>query len=131
MEEILLNHSGHNIVVYADDLVIIVKGKDNKLVRGCIQQARNTMGRGGRDKHEPIQIDHGNIRQETKLEGVVPLKLPSDEIQQSGEIKYLGVIIDKRLTWNQHLDRMDCGDSVDAGQMHLQKTMEVEINQNV
>jgi hypothetical protein len=41
-----------------------------------------------------------------KLEGLGPLRLRGKEIQLKGEVKYLGVTIDSKLTWNQHLERI-------------------------
>jgi hypothetical protein len=38
-------------------------------------------------------------------EGLGPLKLHGKDLKMLDEVKYLGVILDCRLTWNQHLQK--------------------------
>lgn len=53
------------------------------------------MNQRGGAKHKPIQIEHSCI------EGLESLKIPNEEIELSGEVKYLGVILEHRLTWDR------------------------------
>jgi hypothetical protein len=41
-----------------------------------------------------------------KTEGLRPLQLHGKELKMLDEVKYLGVILDSRLTWNQHLQKI-------------------------
>jgi hypothetical protein len=41
-----------------------------------------------------------------KAEGLGPLTLHGKELQMLGEIKYLGVTLDSKLNWNQHLQKI-------------------------
>ena len=40
-----------------------------------------------------------------KIEGLGHLKLHGKDLKMLDEVKYLGVILDSRLTWNQHLQK--------------------------
>lgn len=57
------------------------------------------------DKHKPIWFDHNGIHQEDQLEELGTLIPWNEEIQLSGEVEYLGEILDPRLNWNEHLGR--------------------------
>jgi hypothetical protein len=41
-----------------------------------------------------------------KIEGLGPLTLHGKELKMLGEVKYLGVISDSKLNWNQHLQKI-------------------------
>jgi hypothetical protein len=41
-----------------------------------------------------------------KIEDLGPLTLHGKELKMLGEVKYLGVILDSRLNWNQHLQKI-------------------------
>jgi hypothetical protein len=40
-----------------------------------------------------------------KVEDLRPLTLHGKELKMLGEVKYLGVILDSKLNWNQHLQK--------------------------
>jgi len=41
-----------------------------------------------------------------KIEGLGPLILHGKELKMLDEVKYLGVILDSKLNWNQHLQKI-------------------------
>jgi len=41
-----------------------------------------------------------------KTEGLGPLTLHGKELQMLDKVKYLGVILDSKLNWNQHLQKI-------------------------
>jgi hypothetical protein len=41
-----------------------------------------------------------------KIEGLGPLTLPGRQLQLLDGVKYLGVFLDSRLDWNQHLQKV-------------------------
>jgi hypothetical protein len=40
------------------------------------------------------------------IEDLRPLTLHGKELKMLGEVKYLGVILDSKLNWNQHLQKI-------------------------
>lgn len=104
----LLDRNGHRTLGYADDLVILAQGKFNDTVRERMQKALNVVTKWT-DK-EGLKISPSKstmiaFTRRKKLEGLGPLILRGEQIQLSGEVKYLGVILDSKLTWNQQLNR--------------------------
>ena len=49
--------------------------------------------------HKTAMVPFTNRR---KIEGLGPLKLNVKGLKMLDDVKYLGVILDSRLTWNQH-----------------------------
>lgn len=73
------------------------------------------MHRRGSAKYKPNQIDHiVAFTRRLKIEQLGLLKLQSEEIQMSGEVKYLGVVLDPRLTWKSRKDKKEGADSADT-----------------
>ena len=53
--------------------------------------------------HKTVTIPFTNRR---KTEGIGPLKLHGKKLAMLGEVKYLGVILESKLNWNQHLQKI-------------------------
>jgi hypothetical protein len=70
---------------YADDIVIIVQGKYSHTVR------------------ETVVIPFTSKR---NIEGLGPLIFLGRQLQLLGGVKYLGVFLDSKLSWNQHLQNV-------------------------
>lgn len=104
-----LEKHGHRTLGYADDLVILAQGKHNSTVRERMQSALNVTTKWIRKEGlsaNPSKTTIMAFTRRRKLEGIGPLKLLGENIQLSGEVKYLGVILDSKLTWNPQLQRV-------------------------
>jgi ribonuclease HI len=93
---------------YADDVVLYVRGKTS-IHTMCerIQQGINICKRWCTKvglKLNPDKTGIVNFTRKIKLPGWKPIKLGDTEIKVHKHFKYLGVILDDRLTWNQHLE---------------------------
>jgi hypothetical protein len=93
----------------ADDIVIIVQGKFAHTVRKLMQDALNMVVKWAVKEglnispHKTAIVPFTNRR---KIEDLAPLILHGKELKMLGEVKYLGVILDFRLTWNEHLQKI-------------------------
>jgi hypothetical protein len=103
------NDLGLSTFGYADDIVIIVQGKFAHTVKEIMQEALNVVDKWTVNEglniypHKSATVLFTNRR---KIEGLRPLILHGKELQMLDEIKYLGVILDSKLNWNQHLQKI-------------------------
>ena len=102
------NDLGYNTFGYADDIVIIVQGKFAHTVREIMQEALTVVAKWAVTEGLNISPQKTAIVPFTnrrKIENLGPLILQGKELQMLGEVKYLGVILDSKLNWNQHLQK--------------------------
>jgi hypothetical protein len=103
------NDLGFSTFGYADDIVIIVQGKLAHTVTELMQGALNLMVKWAvKDgvnisPHKTAEVPFTNGR---KTEDLGPLTLQGKELKMLGEVKYFGVILDSKLSWNQHLQKI-------------------------
>ena len=102
------NDQGFSTFGYDDDIVIIVQGKYAHTVREIMQETLNLVVKWANKEglnispHKTAIVPFTNRR---KTEGLVPLILHGKELEMLGAVKYLGVILDSKLNWNQHLHK--------------------------
>jgi hypothetical protein len=103
-----INDQGFNTCGYADDMVIIIQGKFAYMVRELMQAALNVVDNWTAKEglsispHKTVVVPFTNRRE---LEGLGPLILCSKQLQVLDEVKYLGVTLESKLSWNQHLQK--------------------------
>ena len=101
-----LEEKGFEVVGFADDVVIIVRGKYDSVVSDRIQIALNlalswcNREKLGINPSKTVLIPFTNRR---KYQVKLP-RLGDVQINLSDQVKYLGVILDQKLTWNAHID---------------------------
>lgn len=104
-----LSREGFHVNGYADDIVIMVKGKFTSTIRERMQMALNTVARWTASEGlniSPTKATIVSFTRRKKLDGIGPIYLHGEELTFKGEVKYLGVILDSKLTWNQHLEKV-------------------------
>jgi hypothetical protein len=105
----IINDLGFSTFGYADDIFIIVQGKFANTVREIMQKALNVVDKWGVKEglnispHKTAIVPFTNRR---KLEGLGPLIPHGKELKMLDEVKYLGVTLNSRLNWNQHLQKI-------------------------
>jgi len=108
---IATNDLGFSTFGYADDMVILVQGKFVHTVREItsMQEALNVVAKWAVKEdlnispHKTAIVPFSKRR---KLEGLGPLILHAKELKMLDEVKYLGVILDSKLNWNQPLQKI-------------------------
>jgi hypothetical protein len=74
-----------------------MQGALNVVVKWVIKEGLNII------PHKTAIVPFTNRR---KTEDLGPLTLHGKELKLLGEVKYLGVILDSKLKWNQHLQKI-------------------------
>lgn len=100
-----LERRGFEVVGYADDVVIIVRGKFESVIVERMQSALNHTFSWCHKEQLGINPTKTSIIPFTKRRKVQlkPLFLNHTQLVYSSEVKYLGVILDAKLNWNSHL----------------------------
>ena len=99
---------GFEVIGFADDICIIVRGKLGNLISSRMQSALNYTSKWCKKEGLEINPSKTVILPFTRRRtGSLPkLILNGVTIDFSSEVKYLGVTLDKKLNWNSHLNNM-------------------------
>lgn len=101
-----LNNKGLYTQGYADDLVVLIRGKHAHVISELMQQALNIIESWCNRENlmvNPNKTTMIPFTRRRKLEDIKLPKLFGTELQMSREVKYLGITLDAKLTWNSHL----------------------------
>lgn len=103
----LLKEHGFQVVGFADDIAIVVRGKFLSTLGECIGRALKIV-ESWCSKNE-LSVNPEKTRlvlftSKRKLNAFSPPKLFDKPLQLSSGVKYLGVIIDKDLIWRSHME---------------------------
>jgi hypothetical protein len=101
------NDLGFSTFGYANDIAIIVQGKfaySQGQNAKCPEHVSDVAVKEGLNisSHKIAIVPFTNRR---KIEGLGPLNLHGKDLKMPDEVKYLGVILDSRLTRKQHLQQ--------------------------
>lgn len=111
VDSLLKELSDRGIIVqgYADDVAIMVKGKFEETVSETLQMALNIVQRWCERmglRVNPLKTTVVTFTRRRKLEKLIKPKLFGTELDFSTRVKYLGVIIDSKLLWNAHIQKV-------------------------
>jgi hypothetical protein len=102
-----LNEGGVYAKGYADDICLLAIGKFPNTVSGLIQWALGTVEEWCSEHGLTVNPDKTRLvvfTRKRKLPGFFQPCLFGRTVQRSMLVKYLGVILDSRLTWREHVD---------------------------
>lgn len=97
---------GYDVIGYADDVALIVRGKFDETLSSRLQSALNYIMQWCEQEGlninpaKTVIIPFTNRRKHD----LRPPTLKGTQLTFSTEVKYLGVILDNKLNWNSHLD---------------------------
>lgn len=102
-----LGENGFEVIGFADDVVIICRGKFDNIITERMQQALDITLRWC--KYEGLNINPLKtvvvpFTRKRKIT-LLPLQLDGTTLQYSSQVKYLGITLDSKLHWNVHVDQ--------------------------
>ena len=104
-----LNRSGYPTEGYADDIAIIITGKDGTTVSELMQTALDTILTWCDNKGlniNPNKISMVPFTRRRKVDGLKGCTIRDVSIGMAREVKYLGVTLDAKLNWSSHVERV-------------------------
>lgn len=102
-----LNNHGIDSQGYADDIVIIARGKFEETLCDIIQSGLKTTKEWCTKvglSLNPRKTTVVPFTRKRKLQHIRPIKLNGEEIMLEKEVKFLGVILDSKLLWKRHME---------------------------
>lgn len=103
-----LSLKGFVFQCYADDLVIVVRGAHGEIISDIMQTALNLVANWCEVEQLSVNPRKTVVIPFTKRRKLDKLRQPimyGETIPFAEEVKYLGVILDRKLTWNSHLKK--------------------------
>ena len=102
-----LKENGFDCQGFADDLWALVKGRFGDIVSCRAQTAIDVFYDWADEEHLTAHPDKIKVlaftRRTSEKRRLLPLRIRGQEISYSDRAKVLGVVIDDKLTWNEHL----------------------------
>ena len=109
MDELLLNlknqHPSLLVQAFADDLIIAQMGKSADVICARVREGLNTTSRWCLESGLELNPSKTEVIPFSRKRGFTlsNLRFRGRELQISDKVRYLGVVIDKRLTWMDHV----------------------------
>jgi len=109
VDELLVRLNEGNVYAqgYADDICLLAEGKFPNTVSGLIQWVLHTVELWCAGLGLSVYPDKTGLvafTRKRKLTGFFEPRLFGKTLKGSMSVKYLGVILDSRLTWKEHVD---------------------------
>lgn len=106
MTDLLLNLTKNNIfnIAFADDLAIVLEGRSMNELQKTFEGAVLVIENWCRSAGLRLSVEKSQILNLGKCEPVqCDLTIDGKQVPVSDKIKYLGVMLDARLEWNEHI----------------------------
>ena len=103
-----LSSNGYDVQGYADDLVIVVRGKHDEVISNLMQNALTRIWDWCVSSGLSINPSKTVIVPFTKRKkvAIAAPSLNGTTLELKTEVKYLGIILDQKLTWKPQLERI-------------------------
>lgn len=103
-----LTEQGFEVIGFADDVAIIVRGKFEHTITDLMQSALNCISRWCQNEGLNINPSKTVLVPFTRRRKVTfkNITIEGCIVQYASSVKYLGVILDDKLNWNLHLEQV-------------------------
>ena len=103
-----LTAKGFEVIGFADDVVILVRGKYDHIISNRMQQALNYILEWCKREGLNINPSKTTIIPFTRRRkfNISSLRLGNTVLQISTKVKYLGITLDQKLNWNAHIEQV-------------------------
>lgn len=103
-----LTDDGFEVIGFADDLVILVRGKFDLTISERMQHALNLTSQWCRNEKLNVNAAKTVLIPFTRRRKLTlkTLKINGLDLQYSKHVKFLGVLLDEKLNWNIHLEQV-------------------------
>jgi ribonuclease HI len=102
-----LRAAGLTVVGYADDFAILVRGKFLGIVFERMQVAMKIIEKWCEEMELSVNPDKTScilFTKKRKLDGMKKVKLFGKDLMMTDQVKYLGIILDSKLSWIPHIE---------------------------
>ena len=92
---------------FADDIILLVTGPDSRTLRDLLQEAVNRVVLWGKQeglRFNPAKTAITLFTRRYKTPTLPCIKLNGVQVPYTSSFRYLGVIIDSKLNWTEHID---------------------------
>ena len=104
-----LTKAGYTTVGYADDIVTLIRGKFwgtvSEMMQGALKFVEKWCAKHGLSVN-PAKTHLVPFTKKTGNKGIKEIVFYETILQTVGEVKYLGVTLDSKLTFKPHLERI-------------------------
>lgn len=95
-----------DIIQFADDFLALIKGKNKSVIEEVMQETVEKFLRIANDLNLKININKTKIMVFNKSNYNMKININNNLIENVKNYKYLGVILDKNLTFNRHINHL-------------------------
>lgn len=95
------------LVTYADDVMTVIAERTPDLTQYRLNQTMRRVGRWMTDHGLQLATEKTELIFKTRkrIQTRLPMKVGTDEIESRGEVKYLGITLDTKMTFWPHIQK--------------------------
>ena len=92
------------VTLYANDSVLSLAHKNIHFLQKDLDQNLQNVDRWLKNNQLPVNVEKTKFMLLTKSKKTLDVFIKGSKIEQTKSIKYLGILIDDKLKWHEHID---------------------------